>query len=131
MIDELLGRFESQELFHFEDNVAGQDSLHASDMMVSDWSGASLDYALGLKKPVIFIDVPKKVNDPNYTEIKPKPIEISIRDKIGIVVPHTCKELPVEDCLKKDISALDLDQLVYNPGTSDKVGAEAILDLLR
>ena len=99
--------------------------------MVSDWSGASLDYALGLKKPVIFIDVPKKVNDPNYTQIKPEPIEISIRDKIGIVVPSTCTELPGEDCLERDISALDLGQLVYNPGTSDKVGAEAILDLLR
>ena len=131
IIDELLARFESRELFYFEDNVAGQDSLHASDLMVSDWSGASLDYALGLKKPVIFIDVPKKVNDPNYTQIKPEPIEISIRDKIGIVVPSTCTELPVEDCLERDISALDLGQLVYNPGTSDKVGAEAILDLLR
>ena len=65
----------------------------------------SLDYALGLKKPVIFIDVPKKINDPNYTQIKLEPIEIGIRDKIGIVVPSTCTELPVENCLEKDISA--------------------------
>ena len=73
----------SHDLFYFEDNVAGQESLHASDLMVSDWSGASLDYALGLKKPVIFIDVPKKINDPNFTQIKLEPIEISIQTKLA------------------------------------------------
>lgn len=131
IIDELLARFNQHESFYFEDNVAGQDSLHTSHLMVSDWSGASLDYALGLKKPVIFIDVPKKVNDPSYTQINAEPIEISIRDMIGIVVPATCVDLPVEECLKKDLTALDLAQLVYNAGESDKVGARAILELLK
>ena len=32
--------------------------------MVSDWSGAALEYSFGLKKPVIFLDLPKKVNNP-------------------------------------------------------------------
>lgn len=129
-IARIKNQYQGQELFFLEDNVAGQESLHTSHLMVSDWSGASLDYAFGLKKPVIFIDVPRKINDPDYVNVDLEPIEVTIRDEIGVVVPADCHELPVEDCLMRDIGAIDIDNYVFNLGRSDKVGAKAILDLL-
>lgn len=123
-------QYERQDLFFLEDNVAGQESLHTSHLMVSDWSGASLDYAFGLKKPVIFVDVPRKINDLDYTNIGLEPIEVSIRDKIGVVVSEDCHKLPIEACLMRDICAIGIDNYVYNVGRSNKVGAKAILDLL-
>ena len=56
-------------------------------MMISDWSGAALDYALSQSKPVLFIDVPRKVNNPSYQESAIEPLEVFIRDKIGQVIP--------------------------------------------
>mgnify|MGYP003326545469 CR=1 FL=1 len=50
--------------------MSTQESLHRSDLMISDWSGAALDYALGLNKPVLFIDVPRKVNNLDYYQRK-------------------------------------------------------------
>ena len=44
----------------FEYDVASQNSLHASDVMISDWSGAAIEYSFALKKPVVFIDLPLK-----------------------------------------------------------------------
>ncbi len=129
-VDAITSTFSDHPLFSFEDNVAGQESLHASDMMISDWSGAALDYALGLKKPVLFIDVPRKINDPSYDQLKIEPIESSIRDKIGIVVAPDCAELPIEQCMMIDNSCLDLSGLVFNVSRSNEVGARAILDLL-
>lgn len=85
-VDAICNRHGGNPRFAFEANVAGQDSLHESDVMVSDWSGAALDYAFGLNKPVLFADVPRKVNNAQYEELGIEPFEVSIRDKIGHVL---------------------------------------------
>jgi hypothetical protein len=85
-VNAILNKHDSNPLFSYEGNVAGQESLHESDVMIGDWSGAALDYAFGLNKPVLFIDVPRKVNNINYKEIDIEPFEVSIREKIGQVV---------------------------------------------
>ena len=35
--------------------------------MVSDWSGVAMEFAFGLERPVLFIDVPRKTNNPEKT----------------------------------------------------------------
>jgi CDP-glycerol glycerophosphotransferase (TagB/SpsB family) len=85
-IDPILKKYGDHPLFSFEANVAGQDSLHESDLMISDWSGAALDYAFGLNKPVLFVGVPRKVNNPEYEEIGIEPFEVRIRNEIGMIL---------------------------------------------
>jgi hypothetical protein len=85
-IDTILNLFSSNPLFTFEVDVASQDSLHQSDIMISDWSGAALEYAFGLKKPVLFVDVPRKVNNQDYEELELVPFEDWVREKIGRVL---------------------------------------------
>ena len=63
--------------------------------MISDWSGAAIEYALGLEKPVIFVDVPRKVNNPNYQDIAYEPIEVMLRQEIGEVIsPDRLSDIP-------------------------------------
>ena len=85
-VDAIIKKHKNNSLFNFEANVAGQQSLQDSDVMICDWSGAALDYAFGLNKPVVFIDVPRKVNNPDYEKLNIEPFEVSIRNKIGYVV---------------------------------------------
>lgn len=123
-VDEIKNEHKDNPCFTFEDNVAGQESLHQSDIMVSDWSGAALEYAFALNKPVIFCDVPRKVNNLNYQDIKIDPLEVSIRERIGVVWDGASPiwEL-IERCeQKKKINLRKLtEQYVYNIGTSDEV----------
>ena len=63
-IAEIVDAYANHKNFEIELDVSSEASLHRSDLMISDWSGAALDYAFGLERPVIFINVPKKVNDP-------------------------------------------------------------------
>jgi len=105
-----------------EVNVDGQNSLHESDVMICDWSGAALDYAFGLGKPVIFVDVPRKVNNPEYEAIGIDPFEVSIRDEIGAIVSAD----NLDEILNIDIQSLpkNLSQdYFYNVGKSDQIGA--------
>jgi YidC/Oxa1 family membrane protein insertase len=103
--------------------------------MISDWSGAAFEYALGLEKPVIFVDVPKKVNNPNYEEIPQVPLEVMLRSKIGEVVPpDRLSEIPaaVERlCKTPDFMQRYLQELraewVYNVGSAAEVSAGHIV----
>jgi len=123
-IDAIVKEHEGNPMFSNEANVAGQDSLHESDIMLSDWSGAALDYALGLGKPVLFVNVPKKVNNTEYREIELEPLEIGIRTKVGSIVEPDSIDVNA-------VLGIDFEQfegLVYNRGTSDQVGA---IELIR
>ncbi|MCF6288051.1 MAG: CDP-glycerol glycerophosphotransferase family protein [Proteobacteria bacterium] len=86
-VQAIIDKHQDNPLFDFESDVAGQNSLHDSDIMICDWSGAALDYAFGLNKPVVFIDVPRKINNEDYELLQIEPYEVSIRKKIGTVVP--------------------------------------------
>ncbi len=137
VIDAILKRYGNDERFTFESGVSSEESLHQSDLMISDWSGAALEYALGLKKPVLFIDVPRKVQNPTYQELGLEPFEVQIRDHIGIVQSIDLRGLAahIEQLLMPEESQLQhmarlADQHVYNLGGSGHKAAHAILDLL-
>lgn len=126
-VENIVNKHKNKTLFRYEENVAGQDSLHDSDLMISDWSGAALDYAFGLNKPVIFIDVPRKVNNKDYEELQIEPFEVDIRSQIGRVVTlDTLDEIHTEMNINKDIAKRN----VFNISTSDEVGANYIIGLL-
>ena len=130
-VDEIRNEYKDNPLFVFVGSVAEQESLHQSDIMVSDWSGAALEYAFALNKPVIFCDIPRKVNNPNYQEIEIEPLEVSIREKIGAIWDGVSPigEL-IEHCeqkSKRDLRTLT-DQHVFNSGYSDKIFYKSIGD---
>jgi YidC/Oxa1 family membrane protein insertase len=133
-IPALTDAFGSHPRFTLDTGIAGQESLHRSDLMVSDWSGAALEYAFGLERPVLFVDVPRKVNNPDYETLGIVPFEVTVRDQIGrIVAPDRMGDVPTlvdemvrgADDYRERIRAARSDN-VFNVGTSGKVGAELI-----
>ena len=134
LIGSINEKFEKNPNFILEKGDIPFDSYHNSKCMISDWSGISLEYAFIFERPVIFIDVPKKVLNPNSSEISLEPIEISIRKKIGHVVsPNSLEEIPliIKDLEKnaqifnKQIKEI-ISNTVYNIGESAKIGAKYI-----
>ncbi len=57
---------EQDRRFQLETNIATNDSFCAADLMISDWSGAALEFAFATERPGLFVDVPRKVNNPDY-----------------------------------------------------------------
>jgi len=104
IIDSIKENFGKNPNFVLEEGVIPPDSFHNSICMISDWSGISLEYAFNFERPVIFIDVPKKILNPNSGDISLEPIEISIRNKIGHVIsPNNLDKIPaiIRDLNKK------------------------------
>ena len=69
VVDGLVARFGADPRFGHVDRMAESDSLLESDVLISDWSAMAIEYALGLGKPVLFVDVPPRVRNPNYAEL--------------------------------------------------------------
>jgi len=126
-------KFGNNPNFILEEGIISPEKFHNSKCMISDWSGISFEYAFTFERPVIFIDVPKKILNPDSGDISLEPIEISIRDKIGYVVsPKNLEKIPeVIENTDSDSSTNERiikirSETVYNLGKSAKIGAEAI-----
>jgi len=137
-IDRMTEKFSKNESFLLEQNISNFDSFLFSDIMITDWSGAALEFAFAFEKPVLFIDVPKKINNPEYEKIPQVPIEVSIREKIGkIILPTDLELIPNEikmlygqtKELRDKITKIR-NELIFNVGESKKDGAEEIIKLL-
>jgi hypothetical protein len=123
--------------FRVETDMHAQESLHESDVMVADWSGAALEYAFGLERPVLFLDTPRKVNNPEYERLGIVPLEVAIRGEIGAVidpgdltaVPGWIERLSADPDAFRDRLRAARDRSIYNLGRSAEVGAAHVARL--
>jgi CDP-glycerol glycerophosphotransferase (TagB/SpsB family) len=138
LISQIRQKYGDNPNFLLETDVASQDSLQASHLLISDYSGAAFEFAFGLGRPVVFIDVPRKINNPKYEELNCEPFEIFIRSQIGAVLsPDNLENISevIEDLtsdqelFEKKIKTICSDN-IYNIGESGLAGADAIIDCL-
>ena len=133
LINSIIENFGNHSNFILEKGIIPSDKFHNSKCLISDWSGISLEYAFTFERPVVLIDTPKKILNPDSGDITMEPIEISIREKIGHVVstnnlekiPEIIKNLENENLLSEQIRKIR-SETVYNIGNSAKIGAEII-----
>ena len=117
-----------------ESDTTNFDSLHSSHLMISDWSGAAAEYAFGLERPVLFVNVPRKVNNPQWESLGIDPLEAAYREHVGTILdPSDLVSAPSKvAALCADPAAFAerirdyRDRYVYNVGTSDRTAAEVI-----
>ncbi len=134
VIDDIAARHGDNPRFALIEEMGESDSLYDSHLMITDWSGAGMDYGLGLEKPVLYIDVPPKSRNETWRDLGIEPFESFVRDKIGAVLaldrladaPAVIRELLAEpDRFRRDVAALR-EECVYNLGTSSAAAADAV-----
>ena len=134
LVQSLVSRFGGDPRFRHVDRMEESESLLESDLLVCDWSAMAIEYALGLGKPVLFVDVPPRVRNPTYTELGLEPMELRIRRELGTVLPlDRLTEAPqhVAELLRgaaafRVRSALLREEWVFNFGHSVELGAREI-----
>lgn len=133
----LASKFGNNPNFTLEKSIATDDSLLRADVLISDYSGIALEYAFGTERPVLFLDVPTKVQNQRFKELDIEPLELSLRSKIGVIVsPEKLESIPqaISDLIanqalyKKRILELRK-QHVYAFGQSSDIGTQYIIDL--
>lgn len=110
-----------------------------ADMVITDWSGISWEYSFTTKRPVLFIDTPMKVLNPEYQRIKTVPLSVQLRDKIGksIKLDQLGKAAEYVEFLmnhkeeyQEQITRL-AETYIFNLGSSAEAGADYIIKSLQ
>jgi YidC/Oxa1 family membrane protein insertase len=138
IIKKIKEKFEGNADFILETNTSSFDQLFSSYAIISDWSGIGFEYAFVCERPVIYVDVPHKNNNPDYNKIPYEPLESSIRNLIGKVIsPNELESIPkiIEstyeniDLFKTKVKEIR-NQTVFNFGQSGIKGAQEIVKIL-
>ncbi|PKN94484.1 MAG: hypothetical protein CVU44_05200 [Chloroflexi bacterium HGW-Chloroflexi-6] len=127
-------QFISENNFKIDTQTSSEHYLHLADIMICDWSGVALEYAFGTERPVLFIDLPPKVYNPEYQKLDIIPLEVKLRDQIGRVIRpedvSNAGKIILDFLVRRDeyiekIVAARNDN-VFNFGQSSKIGVEII-----
>jgi YidC/Oxa1 family membrane protein insertase len=138
LVDEIRRRFAGHPGFVLEEDMSAVDSWLRSDAMVSDWSGAALEYAFALQRPVVYVDTPQKTVNGNWRDIDLRPFEDAVREEIGRVVSEP-EIAAVPAAIAAALSDPDgtreralrvRERSVWNVGTSARVAAGYLASLL-
>ncbi|MDR2345526.1 MAG: CDP-glycerol glycerophosphotransferase family protein, partial [Planctomycetaceae bacterium] len=76
-------KFCNNEHIFIEKSVADNKSLLRSDLLITDWSGISLEYSFGTERPVLFLETTPKIHNERYKELEIEPFEVNVRNEIG------------------------------------------------
>ena len=138
LIKQIKEKFEKNPDFLLDTNTSSFDQLFSSYALITDWSGIGFEYAFVCERPVIYVDVPKKVYNKEYEKIGLEPFEISIRDKIGEIVSIQNIETIPERIeflyghvteFKSKIEKIH-NNVIFNIGESGKVMANEIIRII-
>lgn len=122
----------------FELDFSINRSTYASDLLITDWSGISYEFCIATKRPALFINTKLKCLNPNWQKIDLVPVEISLRDELGVSLDkdELCRVGEVVDTLFANEEAYSekitetMRDFFYNPGTATSVGAKYVLSSL-
>ncbi len=139
VIDRIADKYRDHPQFALMEQMGESDSLFDSHVMITDWSGAGMDYGMGLEKPVLYIDVPPKARNDWWPELGIEPFEMFVRDKIGaIAAPDKLQDVPqlIRGMLQEPAAfRARVEELrrewVFNLGSSAPAAADAVAELAR
>lgn len=138
-MEQLKRCFDVDDDVEIQTDFSSNATVFEADMMITDWSGIAYEYAYTTCKPVLFINTPMKVMNPEYQKIDIEPINIWMREKIGRVIEtdemDSVFEVVTEilDSSAEYHNQIDafVHEYVYNLGNSSEVGARYIIDQLQ
>lgn len=131
----------SEEHFKFEVDFSLSRTVYQASVLITDWSSIGYEYALSTKKPVMFIDTPMKVVNPDLAEIEQEePFDLKMRKMLGISLKPeevatkagtTAKYMLEHKEHYSEIVDKIRTEHIYNFGESGKYGARYILNSLK
>ena len=123
----------------FETDFSANKSIYSSDVIITDWSAVAVEFCMATKRPAVFVNTKMKCNNPNWEKIGITPVEIALRNEIGVSV-----EKEDVDKIRSVVERLFNEQEIYkvkiekrfetflynSDGSAAEKGAKYILDSL-
>lgn len=94
-MEQLKQKFADDHDIEIQTDFSKTSNVFEADLMVTDWSDIAYEFSYTTYKPVLFIDTPMKIMNPEYQNIDTVPINIWVRNEIGMVADlNKLNEIP-------------------------------------
>ena len=134
-MEQLKVKYEQDKDVEIQTDFSSNNTVFEADLMITDWSGIAYEYAYTTQKPVLFINTPMKIMNPEYQKIDTVPLNILLREEIGCSL--NLDELnqlgdKVQMLLEHKADYYErigsfVQEYVYNHGISAEIGAKYIV----
>ena len=137
--ESIVNKYKDDPRVETQSDFSSNDTIYKAALVVSDWSNIVVEYAFSTLRPVMFVDTPIKIINPDYKDIDVEPIDISLRNKIGRSVSgndadevfSTASSIINDGC----VTASEIEQVrnetVFNFMHSSTVGGRYILSSIK
>lgn len=138
-MESLRARYSDRKNIEIQMDFTSNHTVFEADIMVTDWSAIAYEYAYTTEKPVLFINTPMKVMNPEYQRIAVTPINILLREELGCSLntdelcrmPETIDRLlQMQASYQAQIHSF-VEKYVYHIGNSETAGAGYIINALQ
>lgn len=140
-MDALLQKYQDKigENFIIETDFSSNVTIFSADLVITDWSGIAHEFSYTTRKPSLFINTPMKVINPNYEKIGLTPIDISLREEIGVSLgldeltslKETVDRLFEDQDTYSQSIEIVMQKYLFNIGKSGMFGGKYLLNVLR
>lgn len=122
---------------NLETDFSSNRTVFDADLLITDWSGIAYEFSYVTKKPSLFINTKMKVLNEDYIRYKNQPLDITLRNEIGISLEKdelkdlntaVTRLLESENQLYKEKIEKLVDAYVFHIGESGKIGGQYIID---
>ncbi len=135
VIQKIEKEFKDNLNFKLETDIRNMESWFLCDCMISDLSGAAIEYAFAFEKPILYVITPEKIVQ--EIEIGLVPLEEKIRTEIGEIVslsqlsliPSKINQFLLSQNKFKEKIQKIREETVFNIGNSGDQGAKHLLEL--
>ena len=136
-LDRLIGKYEEKigEDLRFETDFSSNESIWTSDLLITDWSGIAYEFSYTTERPTLFVNTKIKMENPNWEKIGITPLEIALRDLVGVSLNKedlgktretVAGMLAAPEKWKAQIARVR-DENVFNPGRCGETAADYII----
>jgi len=139
-LNKLVERYKDydNEKLSFELDFTTNKSIYTADLLITDWSGVAPEFCFATKRPAIFVNTKIKCENPNWQKIGLDPVEISLRNEIGVAVEKdgldevdkVVENLLASSKAYKEVIENKFENLIFNHGCAAEKGARYILTSL-
>lgn len=139
LMEALKNKYKADKNIEIQTDFSSNSTVFEADVMVTDWSGIAYEYAYTTEKPVLFINTPMKIMNPEYEKIDTVPLNILLREEIGCSlnldeinkIPEKIEELLHHQKSYQSRIHSFVEEYVYHIGSSAEVGAQYIISSLQ
>lgn len=137
-MEQLKQRFANDPDIEIQTDFTSTSSVYEADLLISDWSSIAYEFAFATKKPVMFINTPMKVMNPEWEKIGVEPFSIYMREVLGASVdPDRISEAREKTAYLlenaeqyREVITKAVNDYIYNVGTSGEVHGRFIIDVV-